>query len=103
MPCIVTTGNYPPDKEKEVLKIFDEGMKKIPVDESISVPLGAAINVTANGIEMLSMSEVKPGKLEIALERMNRFMAMFHSIPGLRYEIKVQMTNDEYLNSIGMG
>ena len=103
MPCMVTTGIYPPDKEKEVWDIYNEGMEKIPVDESISVPLGIGVNATVNGIEVIAMSEIKPGKLEIALERMKRFMAMLHSIPGFRYEIKVYMTTDEHLKSIGMG
>ena len=104
MPYIVVHSWYPPHIGEEVVKKYMEAMEKYPEEERLGDPtVPVAVSSTVNGIECLSISNIKPNMLEEALERTNNTMAMFNSIPDYRHETKVWMTLEEGLKSIGMG
>ena len=102
MPYIVVHAWYPPNRVDDVVSKYMEAMEKVPDDESISTPIvPAAVSSTKKGIETISISEIKPQKLEEAMERTNQRMVMFHSVPDYRYETKMWMTVEEALASVG--
>ena len=104
MPYIIVHTWYPPDRVDDVVNAYMQAMEKVPTDESITTPLvDAAVTSTKNGIETITISEVKPQKLEEAMERTNQRMVMFHSVPDYRYEIKMWSTIEEALTSVGRG
>ncbi len=104
MPYTMTHAWYPPDMVDDVVNKYMEVMEKFPVDESVAVPvIPAAITSTKKGIETIVISEVKPKKLDEAIERITQSMVMFHSVPGYRYEVKTWMTLEEALKSVGRG
>ena len=104
MPYIVVQAWYPPDSVDDVVNAYMEAIEKVPADESITTPLvDAAVTSTINGIETITISEVKPQKLEEAFQRTQQRMVMFHSVPDYRYETKMGMTVEEALASVGRG
>ena len=104
MSYIVVRAWYPPDRVDDVVNVYMEAMEKVPADESITTTIvEAAVTSTIDGIETISISEVKPQKLEEAMERTNQRMVMFHSVPDYRYEAKMWMTVEEALASVGKG
>ena len=104
MPYIVVHTWYPPHIGEEVVKKYMEAMEKYPEEERLGDPtVPVAVSSTVNGIECLSISNIKPNMLEEALERTNNTMAMFNTLADYRYETKVWMTLEEGLKSIGMG
>lgn len=104
MPYIVVQAWYPPDRVDDVVNAYMQAMEKVPADESATTPLvDAAVTSTKNGLETITISEVKPQKLEEAFERTQQRMVMFHSVPDYRYETKMWMTLEEALASVGKG
>jgi len=103
MVLIMVTTWYPLTKATEVAKKYIEVMQKIPSDPSIAKPLvTAAVSPGKDGIEVISISEVRKGKYEEALNRANRRMVMFFGIEGYRYEIKTLLTLEEAMPLIGL-
>jgi hypothetical protein len=104
MPYIVVQAWYPPDRVDDVVNVYMQAVEKVPADESITTPVvEAAVTSNKDGIETISISEVKPGKLEEAIDRTNQRMVMFHSVPDYRYESKTWMTVEEALSAVGRG
>jgi hypothetical protein len=104
MPYVITRCWYPNHLVDEVAKKYIEIMEKYPPDESISKTIvPAAVSSTKNGIETISIDEVKSQKLADALEHDALFMAEYRNIKGFRYETKVWSTVEEAMKQIGMG
>jgi hypothetical protein len=100
---ILTTSIYPNDKATEVAKMYGTMMTKYPDDASLGnrvVPV--AVRVTLQGIKVITVTEIKKGKLEDAMTFITNRLAMFMNIPGYRYSIKTLMNLEEALKSIGM-
>ena len=103
MPYIVTSSLYPSDKAMEVGKKYLEVLKKYPPDQTLGSELvPAAVKTTEQGIKVMSIVEVKKGKLEEALNRAINEMAMFLSIVGFEYSIDVHLSAAEAMATIGM-
>jgi hypothetical protein len=103
MPYLVVTSCYPSHIAVEVAQKYLEAMQAVPDDENLSstvVPV--AVTTTTDGIKPMSIAELKPGKLEEALELARKRMVMFHEIEGFEYTIEVQSTVAEALADIGM-
>ena len=102
MPYIVENMWYPTAKVDEVVERYFELLKKFPPDESLAkevVP--GAITVGQQGVEAMTILDVKEGKLEEALERCRNAMAMYIGIEGLEYSIQLYSTVQEALESVG--
>ena len=102
MVLIMVTSWYPPTKATEVAKKYIEVMQKIPQEsfEKPLVPVG--VSSGKDGIEVISIGDVRKGKYEEALNLTNRRMVMFFGIEGYRYEIKTLLTLEEAMPLIGL-
>jgi hypothetical protein len=103
MPYLITKSIYPSDKAPEAGKKYLEALTKYPPDEHLGpllVPAG--VKSTPQGIEAISVTEVKPGKLEEAITYVSNFMAMFLSIQGYESTTDVYLKAEEALGLIGM-
>jgi len=104
MPYIISQSFFPPDKADEVGKKYLELLKKYPQDESpgkILIP--AAIAANKNGIMSLAATEVDKEKAFDSFNRATNMMIESRSIEGFRYEIRVWLTAEEALTTIGLG
>jgi len=103
MVLIMVTSWYPPSKAIEVGKKFIEVMQKFPENPSIAEPLvTVGVSSGKDGIEAISISNVKKGKYDEAMNLTLRRMVMFHGIEGYRYEIKTLLTLEEAMPLIGL-
>jgi hypothetical protein len=101
-PYIIITSWFPAHKIPEVTKVYFEMMKKYPFDEELAewlVP--AAVTTGKYGIKVMDVFKVKPGKLEEALAHLAMRAAMYHSIEGYAYSIRVWETIEEAFAAIG--
>ena len=77
--------------------------KKYPDDNKLGARLvPAATKGTLEGIETISITEVKKGKLEDYLTRVGNMLAMFNNIQGVTSQVDIYMTTEEAYMSIGM-
>ena len=103
MVLIMITSWYPTTRAIEVAEKYIEVMQKIPDDPSIAetlVPVG--VSSCKDGIEVISIGDVKKGKYDEAMNLVLRRMVMFHGIEGYRYEIKTLSTLEEAMPLIGL-
>ena len=103
MPYIIVTTQYPSHKAQEVGEAYLEGLKKFPPDESLATEVvPAAAKATLQGIKVMAIIEPKEGKLQEALDRVNKEMAMYGPIEGLECSIETYGTVSEAMETIGM-
>ena len=103
MVMIMITSWYPPSKAIEAAEKYIEMMQKIPDDPSILETLvTVGVNSCKDGIEAISIGNVKKGKFEEAMNFVLRRMVMFHGIEGYRYEIKTLSTLEEAMPLVGL-
>jgi len=102
MVMIMVTSWYPPNKATEVARKYIEVMQKFPLEsfEKPLVPVGAS--PSKDGMEVITISEVRKGKYEEALYLAARRLVEFDSIEGFRYEIKTLLTGEEAMPLIGL-
>ena len=103
MSYIFTTSLYPSDKAVEVAKKYVEAITKYPPDDSLGTQLvPAAVTTTLQGIKVIGIIEVKKGKFEDQMTKLQNMMAMFHSIQGFEYTVERYATVEEAMKTIGM-
>ena len=88
MPYIIVYITYPTDIGPEVQERFFEVVKELPFEKELgkeTIPV--ASNTTTHGTEVISVMEVKQGKLEEAWKWGRKRMGMFQSIKGLFQEV----------------
>jgi hypothetical protein len=103
MSYILTTSLYPSDKGVEVAKKYIEAITKYPPDDSLGTQLvPAAVKTTLQGIKVIGIIEVKNGKFEDQMNKIQNMMAMFHSIQGFEYTVERYATVEEAMKTIGM-
>jgi hypothetical protein len=103
MPYLITTCWFPSDKSMEVAEKELEALKRFPPDESLGnrvVPV--AVKATKQGVEAISILEVKEGKLEEAFSRAINGMAMYQNIVGFEHSIQIYSTASEAMAVFGM-
>jgi len=103
MPYLVTTSLYPNQIAPEVGARYIEALAMYPPDEGIGTEIvPAAVKSTHQGIKVLTISEIKEGKLDAAYTRATNMMVMFQDIPGFAYTVEVQLKVEEAMSAIGM-
>ena len=103
MVLIMVTSWYPPTKIIEVAEKYIEVMQKIPDDPTIAEPLvTVGVSSGKDGVEVISIGNVRKGKYEEAMNIVLRRMVMFHGIEGYRCEIKTLSTLEEAMPLIGL-
>nr|MDO8082981.1 hypothetical protein [Candidatus Freyarchaeota archaeon] len=101
-PYIVITSWFPAHKTPEVTKTYLESLEKYPPDEDLSEHVvTAAVTTNKFGIKVMDIYKVKQGKLEEHLTRSSMAMAMFHSIEGYEYSVRVWLTIEEAMAAVG--
>ena len=100
---LVVMSTYPNDKASEVGKTYLKVMQKYPDDPSIGEPtVLAAVKSNKDGINVISMSKIKKGKLEAAQQLAWNRMVMFNEIEDFRYTVDIWLEVTEALKLIGM-
>ena len=100
---IIVSELYPNDKAKEVANLYVTAITKYPHNDSLAAPIvPVAVRTTLQGIESISIYEVKKGKADDALTYVATRLAMFNDIQGYRWTINPYMNLEEALKLIGM-
>lgn len=103
MPYLIVNSCYPSDKASETAERYLEALAKYPPDENLGTELvPAAVKATNQGINVITIMDVKKGKLEEAMDRMVNFEAMFLNIVGYEHEIATYYKAEEALAVVGM-
>ena len=89
MVIIMITSWVPFGKETEAAIRYNEASKKFPEDKSFeNVLLQLATRSTKDGFKVISIVDVKSGRFEESLDRLNRLMLSFTDIEGFKFEIE---------------
>ena len=103
MVYIISTVWFPPSKRMEVAQKAIEVVQKMPHDPSLStVVVPNAIMGSPNGITAMSISEVKEGKLEEALNAAAENVMQFADIEGFNYKIDLANTQAEAMTMLNL-
>jgi len=104
MPYVFMYIKYPLNKSDEVAKIYLEGIKdyRSEVKGLAKEVVPNALKVTLDGIEAISVTEVKEGKLEEFILTQGKAMMAYHDIEGFKYKSEVRATITEALELVGM-
>ena len=96
MPYIVSTAIYPSERENEAREVFLEMMKTNPPRMDLSeVIIPMASQRSLEGIKIMAVSKVKPGKLEEALAYVSKRVHPYSKIPEFEYSIQIWSTLEE--------
>lgn len=104
MPYVFTYNLMPTNKAAEIADIY---IKELKEDRSSTRPLAKeiipnAVKATMQGIESISVHDVKEGKLEEFLNVQQNLMVKYHDIEGYKYNIEVRFKITEALSMIGI-
>lgn len=104
MPHIMVTAWYPmyPAKAAEVAKKTYDAVKKFPADESIATLLAQGFMGSKVGIKVITIWNVKEGKLEEALTRIGEMMRFYAEVEGFTYKTELMVTPEEAWATVGM-
>ncbi|NHJ19670.1 MAG: hypothetical protein EAX91_01915 [Candidatus Lokiarchaeota archaeon] len=102
MPYIIVYITYPSDINDEVRDKFFEVVKEFPFEKELGKEtIQVASNTNAHGVEVVSVVDVKQGKLEEAWKWARNRMRPFQSIKGLEYDLRLWNTLAEALEGTG--
>ena len=100
---LIVSELYPNDKAKEVANLYIEAITKYPHNDNLVTPIvPVAVRTTLEGIECISIYEVKKGKAEDAITYVSTRLAMFNDIQGYRWTTNLYLNLEEGLKLIGM-
>jgi len=104
MPYVFTYSYVPVHKINKSAEIYLKEMKDA---RSATRPLAKeiipnAVKATMEGLEVISVHDVKEGKLEEFLKAQQKLMVAYHAIEGYKYNIEVRFKITEALEMIGM-
>ena len=104
MPYVFTYSLVPAHKIKKSAELYLKEMKEA---RSATRALAKeiipnAVKSTKEGIETISVHDVKEGKLEEFLKTQQKLMVAYHAIEEFKYNIEVRFKATEALEMIGM-
>jgi hypothetical protein len=104
MPYVFMYIKYPLNKSDEVAKIYLESIKdyRSEIKGLAKEIVPNALKVTMEGIEAISVNEVKEGKLEEFTFAQGKAMLAYHAIEGFKYESEIRATVTEALELVGL-
>jgi hypothetical protein len=104
MPYVLTFANFPLDQAEEVAKIYIKTAKEYRSShrELAKEIVPNAIKAIDEGIDSISVYDVKQGKLEEFLFLEQKNLVNYHTIPGYKYHIEVRFKVTEALELVGM-
>jgi len=100
---LIIKSLYPNDKVKEVAEMYLKAMKKYPPDATLETPVvPVAVRTNDQGVNVISIHDIKKGKFDEAHIRLVNFIAMFNDIKGYRTTFETYMNLEEAMTAIGM-
>jgi hypothetical protein len=102
MVYIISRISYPSHKIQEVLQKQIKETENLKVDESLGETGLTALKTTEKGMLVISVLEVKEGKLEEALNWTNTALYPFLEIEGYEYTIDTFYSMEEALAVAGV-
>jgi len=104
MVIVLATAWFPIEKASEAGNIFIEVSKKFPHDRSLSkLLINNAISTTKEGFKSVSASEIKEGKLNEYLARLNKYVIFVaKGIEGYKCQIEVMSSIVEAMDVLGL-
>lgn len=104
LPYVLTTSIFPLDQAEEVAKIYIKTAKDYRSShrELAKEIVPNAVKVIDDGINSISVYDVKEGKLEEFLFLEQKNLVNYHNIPGYKYHIEVRFKVTEALELVGM-
>ena len=104
MVIVIATAWFPIDKASEAGNIFIEVSKKFPNDRSLSkLLLNNAIATTKEGYKSVTASEIKEGKLNEYLARLNKYVIFVAKrLEGYKCQIEVLSSIVEAMDVLGL-
>ena len=90
MPYIIIQAWYPTEINIEVVEKYLEVVKEFPFDRSLGKEtINIASNTNKKGVEVISIMNVKQGKLEEAWKWVGNRMGPFQEVKGFEYDIRL--------------
>ena len=104
MVLIMATAWWPPNPAKgaEMAKKAYEAAKKFPPDESLATFVVQGFMGDNIGTKSINIWNVKEGKLEAALNRINEALRFYAEVEGFTSKIDIMLTVEEAWATVGM-
>ena len=102
MPNIMSELWFPPTKGTDIAKKAFEAVKKFPVDETLGTQLASGLVGDRKGIKSITITSVKEGKLEEALNLTGEILRFYAEIEGVTYKTDIMTTPEEAYATVGM-
>ena len=104
MPYLFTYNIFPPDQGENIAKAY---LKVVKEERAAWRPLAKeiipnAVKATMDGMSVISVYDVKEGKLEEFLALQQKQLIRYHDIPGYRYKMEVRFNVVEAIEMLGM-
>jgi hypothetical protein len=104
MPYMFTYNIFPPGQAENISKIY---LKEIKESRAALRPLAKevitnAVKSTMDGMSVISVYDVKEGKLDEILKLQQKLLLAYHEIEGYKYRIEVRFKVTEALEMLGM-
>jgi len=104
MPYLFTYNIFPPDQAEAISKIYLEHIKE---ERAAMRPLAKeiipnAVKATIDGMSVISVFDVKEGKLEECLALQQKLLLAYHVIPRYKYKMEVRFKVTEAIEMLGM-
>jgi hypothetical protein len=104
IPYLFTYNIFPPDQTGNISKAY---LKVVKEERSEWRPLAKeiisnAVKGTEEGISVISVYDVKEGKLEEMMAVQQKHLLVYHDIPGYRYRMEVRFKVTEAIEMLGM-
>ena len=104
MPYIFTYNIFPPEQAEAISKIYLSRMKeeRAALRPLVKEIISNAVKATIEGMSVISVFDVKEGKLEECLALQQKQLLDYHVIPGYKYKIEVRFNVVEAIEMLGM-
>ena len=104
IPYLFTYNIFPPEQAEAISKIY---LSKIKEERAAMRPLAKeiipnAVKATTDGMSVISVFDVKEGKLEECLALQQKQLLNYHVIPGYKYKMEVRFNVVEAIEMLGM-
>lgn len=93
---------YPSHMQNEVVKKYLQISSKYSPDENVAEQLCAPVTTTEHGVKVMSIWQIKEGKLEQALAYYRRYFYEFINIKNCEYSVDVWYTFEEAAGIAGI-
>lgn len=104
MPFVFLTSIFPFNKANDIAKLYLSDLKEYrsAIRELSKEIVPNAIKATKDGIESISVHDIKEGKLEDFLRVQQKYLIKYFDVEGYKYSIEVRLKTAEALDLLGL-